>query len=213
MPEWQQGTVGKRCTTATLVVLAAETWGFSDTFPSCTGVTSVQARKDFTPARCRLSRSLRGTEIFHMSALTAGPLYLSGQLPPSPLCASVDHHSSLGMALNGAVPLFIAEKQNSWDHWSSQIASCLPSYRLIDSKGEIKMFLKVLRSPATDTCHNTRFEHGGSVRMVSPMWDFRRIWKTEASPASWALLLWLFKVSLIFDLLSRKATVSAKKFT
>lgn len=74
------------------------------------------------------------------------------------------------------------------------------------------MFVKVLRSPTTDTCHNTRLEHGGSVKTVSPMSDFHRIWKTEASVTSWALLLRLWKVSLILDLapLAIKPTWAAK---
>lgn len=117
------------------------------------------------------------------------------------------------MIATAVSPPVFTEKQNSWDSWSSQLASRLPSYQLADSKGEIRMFLKVLRSPETDTCHNIRLKHGGSVKKgFLPCENFRRIWKTEASLASWALR-WLHKVSLIFwlSLLSYKAGVSAKK--
>lgn len=98
-----------------------------------------------------------------MSALTAGLLYLSGQLLPSTLCSSVAHQ----LPLVRAVPLFITEKQMH-DQWSLEIAS-LPSYQPIDSKGRIRMFLKELRRPTQDTCHNTRLGHGGSVKMASSL--------------------------------------------
>lgn len=98
-----------------------------------------------------------------MSALTAGPLYLSGQRLPSAFCSSVARQLSLVRA----VLLFITEKQIH-DRWGLEIAS-LPSYQPRDSKGRIGMFSKERRRPTKDTCHNTRLGHGGSVEMASSL--------------------------------------------
>lgn len=179
----------KCCSTVTLLVLVSRDTGPQQYMSLFYGCDKCPTRKRLTfktPAHCRLLFFKRERNISHVCSFRKPTLpFRSVSAGPFLLVCRPSHIIWLWLLAEGcsgegklsfSLPLSLQKK---CDNWSSQIASLLPSYKLIDSKWEIRMFWKLLRSHR----HLSQHRCGGSVKMehqVFLMWDFCRIWKKHA---------------------------------